>query len=76
MSPVHQEVKIVKVSCSRLVGTVGLLVGIACVGAAPAHASERLPRCSNGSLNGTFGFVADGVTLPTSPVPVALQGPL
>ena len=31
-------------------------------------------RCTNASLRGTFGFTAQGVTLPGSPVPPPLQG--
>ena len=32
-------------------------------------------RCSNATLRGSYGFTAQGVTLPGSPVPSALQGP-
>jgi hypothetical protein len=63
-------------SCSRFIGAIVLITGTLEAGAATARASSDGPRrCSNSSLNGTFGFVAGGLTLAGSPVPASLQGP-
>jgi hypothetical protein len=44
--------------------------------AAESFDQKHAPRgCTNGDLRGTFGFTAEGVTLPGSAVPAPLQGP-